>query len=72
MPLCCFSRGVLSNGSGHTDLTNQRRQFDIECTGKWLASGNQVWDLETPSIFLPLSDHYLAVLAITARTDCNV
>lgn len=24
------------------------------------------------SIFLTLSDHYLAVLAITARTDCNV
>ncbi|KAF8550970.1 hypothetical protein OG21DRAFT_1418815 [Imleria badia] len=42
VPLCCFSRKVVSNESGHKNLTNQRRQFDVEGTGKWLAYGNQL------------------------------
>ncbi|KAI9459342.1 hypothetical protein HD554DRAFT_2136882 [Boletus coccyginus] len=45
VPLCYFSRGVASNGSGHKSLTNQRRQFDVEGTGKWLASGNQLGEV---------------------------
>jgi hypothetical protein len=42
VPLCCFSRGVTSNEFGHKNLTNQKRQFDVDSTGRWLASGNQV------------------------------
>ncbi|KAG9308106.1 hypothetical protein JVU11DRAFT_12538 [Chiua virens] len=54
VPLCCFSRGIGSNGSGNKNLTNQKLRFDVECTGRWLASGNQVgeivmYDLETGS-----------------------
>jgi len=54
MPLCCFSTGVASDGSDRDNLTNQRRQFDVEGSGRWLASGTQlgkiaVYDLETES-----------------------
>ncbi|KAH0833817.1 hypothetical protein J3R83DRAFT_10979 [Lanmaoa asiatica] len=49
VPLCYFSREVVSDGSGHKSLTNQRRRFDVEGTGRWLASGNQV------CLWVPLS-----------------
>ncbi|KAF8428031.1 hypothetical protein L210DRAFT_3564404 [Boletus edulis BED1] len=54
MPLCCFSRGAVSDGSDRDNLTNQRRQFDVEGSGRWLASGTQlgkiaIYDLETES-----------------------
>lgn len=42
VPLYCFSKAIVSNESGRNNLTNQKRQFDVESAGKWLASANQV------------------------------